>query len=113
MKEEEQESLREFMRTGQKFMASMRRDLSHLQKEISKLATENHEMIIQIKKDLIEHSKLLKEVAQSCETSEETLGSVLVAIRQNEFLQTYYPAQHGFPAKKYCGIHPAKLTEKR
>ena len=109
---DEDKSLQEFMRKGSKFIASMRRDLSHLQKEVSKLAHENHKLVIAMKKDQVEQTKILKDMAKTCESAEETLGCVLVAIRQNEFLQTYYPAQNGFPAKKFCGVHPSKLMGK-
>ena len=43
---------------------------------------------------------------------EETLMNVLLAIRQNEYLQAWYPEQHGHPAMKVAGIHPSKIERK-
>lgn len=40
---------------------------------------------------------------------EETLNNVLVAIKQNEYLQAWYPEQHGYTAGKVTGMHPAKM----
>jgi hypothetical protein len=39
---------------------------------------------------------------------EETLSNVLVAIRQNEYLQAYYPAQQGYPEMNVIGRHPCQ-----
>lgn len=58
------------------------------------------------------HEKFLKDILGKMESIDEMMGLILVAIRQNEYLQAYYPEQHGFPAGKYAGLHPAKLMEK-
>jgi len=43
---------------------------------------------------------------------EETLSNVLLAVRQNEYLQAWYPEQQGHPEMKVIGRHPcqAKTT---
>ena len=40
---------------------------------------------------------------------EETLTNVLLAIRQNEYLQAWYPEQHGYPEMKVVGTHPSNI----
>jgi hypothetical protein len=57
------------------------------------------------------HGRFLTKVLKTMETIDETMGCILCAIRQNEYLQTYYPAQHGFPAMKTTGLHPAKTVK--
>jgi hypothetical protein len=58
---------------------------------------------------VLKHEKYLKALKASNENVEETLGNVLLAIKQNEFLQAWYPAQHGYPDLKVTGKHPAKV----
>lgn len=58
---------------------------------------------------LLKYEKALKAVTKSNENVEETLGNVLLAIRQNEYLQAWHPEQHGYPAMKVTGKHPAKV----
>jgi hypothetical protein len=38
--------------------------------------------------------------------------NVLLAIRQNEYLQAWYPAQQGYPEMKVVGSHPYKTKAK-
>jgi F0F1-type ATP synthase delta subunit len=58
---------------------------------------------------LLKYEKSLKAVSKTNENVEETLGNVLLAIRQNEYLQAWHPEQYGYPAMKVTGKHPAKV----
>lgn len=55
------------------------------------------------------HDVMLEKVHSTNENVEESLCNVLLAIRQNEYLQAWHPAQHGFPDLKVVGKHPIKL----
>lgn len=41
---------------------------------------------------------------------DESLGNMLLAIKQNIFLQAWFPEQLGFPEMKVTGRHPAKTA---
>jgi hypothetical protein len=45
--------------------------------------------------------------------AEDTLLNVLVAIRQNEALQAWYPPQQGYPEMKVVGSHPCSDVARR
>lgn len=55
---------------------------------------------------------LLKLIKTTNEDVNESLGLAMLAIRQNEYLHTYYPAQHGYKEMKRAGKHPAKHLTK-
>lgn len=57
-----------------------------------------------------QYDKNIKKSQQIIETAEQTLCNVLLAIRQNEYLHAWYPAQGGEPEQKVVGRHP--LQEK-
>jgi response regulator RpfG family c-di-GMP phosphodiesterase len=79
----------EFRQTRENHFASMKAVKEQL-----------NDRLRQQKQELIEMKKIFESV-------EETLLNVLLAIRQNEYLQANYPAQHGFPELKVTGTHPA------
>ena len=58
---------------------------------------------------LLKYEKSLKALKDTNENVEETLGNVLLAIRQNEYLKAWHPAQHEYPEMKVTGKHPAKV----
>lgn len=59
--------------------------------------------------DMISDTReMVKQNNKVTDNVDETLGNVLLAIRQNEYLKAWYPAQHGFPEMKVEGKHPAK-----
>lgn len=62
--------------------------------------------ILLLTKTLMSYEQELKKITRINETIEQTLQNVLVAIRQNEYLQAYYPAQCGLPAMNVIGTHP-------
>lgn len=57
------------------------------------------------------HKDFLNQVKKTNENAEETLCNVLLAIRQNEYLQAWYPAQSGFPEMKVTGKHPKNIEK--
>ena len=63
----------------------------------------------QIQKKIDNHEKFLEDIKKTNEIVEESLCNVLLAIRQNEYLQAWYPAQMGFPEMKVAGRHPATI----
>lgn len=71
--------------------------------------------MMDVKKSVREQKHILKEQVdclrdnnKNIQCVDESLGNVLLAIRQNEYLQANYPAQHGFAEMKVVGQHPAK-----
>jgi len=54
---------------------------------------------------ITKQEKLLKSVANISDNAEQTLLNVLLAIRQNEYLQAWYPAQEGEPETYVVGHH--------
>jgi ElaB/YqjD/DUF883 family membrane-anchored ribosome-binding protein len=80
-------------------MRDLKRDSVSLLKTVThKFAHQNHVLDV------------TRKVTSSCD---DTLLNVLLAIRQNEYLQAYYPAQHGYPDMKITGSHPAKAAGKK
>lgn len=80
-------------------MRDLKKDSGILLKTVTqKFAHQNHVLDV------------TRKVTSSCD---DTLLNVLLAIRQNEYLQAYYPAQHGYPEMKLTGTHPAKITGKK
>lgn len=61
------------------------------------------ETIKAVEESLREYVGVLESVKKTNETVEETLLNVLLAIRQNEYLQAWYPAQNGRPEQKVVG----------
>lgn len=88
---------------------SMRKDANRFFKNVEKDFDEIEERFAGIMSTFCTYEESILGVLRKMETIDEMMSLVLVAIRQNEYLQAYYPAQHGFPAGKYVGIHPAKL----
>ena len=67
----------------------------------------------QVKASLKDHTDLLAEICRKQSLMDETAGNILLAIRQNEYLQAYYPAQHGFTEGNVVGVHPCKLQKQQ
>jgi hypothetical protein len=53
----------------------------------------NAEVVNCIEGSLLKHEKFLKELKKSNENVDETVCNILLAIRQNEYLQAWYPEQ--------------------
>lgn len=53
--------------------------------------------------------KTFEKIYEVHSSMEETLMNVLLAIRQNESLQAWYPAHKGFEEMKVIGPHPSSI----
>lgn len=87
---------------------SIKKDFSEITKLIVRSLRKTDLLLVQIKKSVKAQEECLRENNKTTKCVDETLGNVLLAIRQNEYLQAYYPAQHGFKEMKVVGKHPAK-----
>ena len=103
-------SMAEMRKCMQESMADMRRSMSHMRGEVERCAKESCKLIREIHTILASYSDFFKEHQRLISNADETLGSVLLAIRQNEYLQAYYPEQNGFKAGKFIGQHTSKIT---
>lgn len=79
-------------------------EMLHIKKEVSLIRNDFLKMIDEMNQSLARSV----EISQSCE---ENLLNVLLAIKQNEYLQAYYPAQRGYPEMKVVGVHPSKIKQ--
>jgi hypothetical protein len=63
---------------------------------------------------ILESNKSLQKsmdgMKRSHESLDETVCNVLLAIRQNEYLQAWYPASKGHSEMKVIGQHPANIV---
>jgi hypothetical protein len=109
-KTKQERTLDAAIKENYKVMANIRRDFDAMKKDLLKFLKECDQTFKLIRKQINEHSAGLERITKINETVEETLGNVYLAIRQNEYLQAYYPEQHGIKAMKVVGVHPAKLT---
>lgn len=82
-----------------------------MKRQFSSLVRQHKETLEMFKKSCNEHTKYLGELARTNENVSDTLLNVLLAIRQNEYLQAWYPPQQGFPEMKVSGSHPSKLMK--
>ena len=100
----------------EKFYEMLKKTYSLHQKiesEISTVKKESVSLLHLVNKKFNEQNEVISKCASVSETTEETLLNVLLAIRQNEYLQAWYPAQHGYPEMKVAGTHPAKLKKQK
>lgn len=93
--------------------------LRHLDLTVKKIDSRNDTFIkktslsvTELVKKMKEFEEIIKKVKTTNENVDESLCNVLLAIRQNEYLQAWYPEQHGYPEMKVTGIHPAKIQGK-
>jgi uncharacterized protein YgbK (DUF1537 family) len=93
--------------------------LRELKKEVRAIRTEalriirkNNSTVVDIYRKVNQFEAILAQLGKSNETVEETLCNVLLAIKQNQYLQAWYPAQKGYPEMMVVGPHPSKLDSK-
>ena len=91
-----------------KILSEMRRFQEKMKSEMRSAVKKNNETARDILQTIVGHEKQLKEFNKQSQTIDETLCNVLLAIRQNEYLQAWHSPQHGFPEMKITGKHPAK-----
>ena len=90
---------------------SIRNKYDKILAETRAITKANNQIFNKFYKFASAHEKYLQEIARKMSDVDETMGNVLMAIRQNEFLQAHYPEQHGFSAMNVIGKHPAKLMK--
>ncbi len=65
-------------------------------------------------KDMVEILSFnIKKTTEILERTEDTVCNVLLAIRQNQFLQAWYPAQKKSPEMHVSGSHPESYIGKK
>lgn len=95
-----------------------RKDILRASREIKRWTEEAFELrdmlvcLELFERRLDAHDQTLKRIERTNATVEETLLNVLGAIKQNEYLQMWYPAQKGVKAGKFTGPHPTWVEEK-
>ncbi len=70
---------------------------------LKEMARKEEKILKKIDTALKCHEAVLERILQVNQNAEETLCNVLLAIRQNEYLQAWYPAQQGQPEQKVVG----------
>ncbi len=93
--------IKEMLRENQRFLTQ------YGQVQEQKLSKLNG-CLLKVEKSLKKYDEALRLSQKQFEIVEETLCNVLLAIRQNEYLQAYYPESQGHPAGKYVGRHPVQ-----
>lgn len=86
-------------------------EFKSMNSEIKKFIAESSNSIKNCTSSIQKHEKYLKDLRTTNQNVEETLLNVLLAIRQNEYLQAWSPEQKGYPEMKVVGIHPIKIKE--
>ena len=85
------------------------RSLINTKAAIELLIRRNEDLTKVVLETVKQHQKSLDAMKKACDTTDETLCNVLLAIRQNEYLQAWYPATKGYQEMKVTGVHPANL----
>lgn len=82
-------------------------------KEFDSLVKKQRDFMEKVDANFSEIRKLMKmydekfiKYTKVSEEVEQTLMNVFLAIRQNEYLQAYYPPQDGFKEMNVVGTHP-------
>ena len=108
-KETVEKCVKDFTKKSNKTLSEMRRNYDRISKACEKIAQENYTATKFMLEEFKCYGELFKHMTSTIENIDETLGNVLLAIRQNEYLQAYYPAQHEYPDLKVVGKHPVKI----
>ncbi len=95
-----------------KELASVRKEFETMRHNLVKATSYLNKLITESSKTYVKQEEFLRGIKSTNENIEDTLLNVLLAIRQNEYLQAWYPQQQGYPAMKVAGTHPAKLQRK-
>lgn len=111
MKDEPKKSPQEKSQRLEAQLTDLIKETKNFLKNASRSIFKFEKMYIDLSKKMTAHEKYLKDILDSNQILDETVGNVLVAIRQNEYLQAWYPSQHGFVAMKVAGCHPAKTKK--
>ena len=95
----------------QDLLSDMRRAIAKINADVVRLLRENNEVVKNCLATAKATATQTKNYKSTMENVEDTLLNVLVAIRQNEYLQAWYPPQKGHPAMKVIGTHPLHQKE--
>lgn len=96
---------REFIERSQKKV------LKDARKILADMKKKEERILKKIESILEGHALLLSEILKVNRNVDETLCNVLLAIRQNEYLQAWYPAQNGQPEQRVVGKYVATEPE--
>ena len=88
---------------------SLQVKINFLTGEMYKLTREYAKTKAMVLERLSKQNSYLNTLEKSNANVEETLINVLLAIRQNEYLQAWYPAQKGYDEMNVSGRHPVSL----
>jgi len=111
MSKKKTKTLENILEETQEINRSNRCSYESMKRQFSSLVRQFKETNKTIVENCLKQTEYLKSLEKSNENVNETLLNVLLAIRQNEYLQAWYPEQHGFPEMKVSGTHPAKLMK--
>lgn len=102
----QEEILNDFTKDARKIFNDLnvflKKSISYMEEKLEKNST----TILEMKKILTSYEERMVKITEINIAAEETLTNVLLAIRQNEYLQAWYPAQAGYPDLKITGRHP-------
>ena len=101
-----EEEMKVIKENVERSVADVRRDFGHIKDNLKKSMAELNRLALAGFEKIKEHDSLINHIKQTNENVEQTLINVLLAIRQNEYLQAWYPAQNGEPETKVVGLHP-------
>lgn len=105
-------NLNETLRKNTRAWANMRRSFNLGEAQLTTFVKEACTLFLSVQERMENHLEEMREMTRINALVDESLGNVLLAIRQNEYLQAHYPEQHGFKAMKVAGVHPANCSRK-
>ena len=80
-----------------------------LEKEMRDLKLDSVTLLRTVTQKFTTQTQVIDDLRKITISTEDALLNVLLAIRQNEYLQAYYPEQHGYQSMKVTGTHLAKI----
>ena len=83
--------------------------LDNQSSHLSRFNQKTYEMFEKKMKKIVED---IEKITRKNEVIEEVLTNVLLAIRQNEYLQAWYPPHQGYPEMKVTGRHPLQVARR-
>jgi paraquat-inducible protein B len=116
MPEEHNLIIAEVAKVGSKLEREFQQKLDKLEcqirGELNEFVKNSLKVLQKINKNLDEFATSVKENANFLREMDETQRNIFLAIRQNEYLQAWYPEQHEFPEMKVVGPHPGKTCRR-
>lgn len=106
------QSLKAEKEYNRKFLSDMRRFQEGMNRKFKSVCNKNDKTAAKVLSIINDYYKQISEVMYTIQCVDESLCNVLLAIRQNEYLQAWHPEQHDCPELKVVGRHPAKIMRK-